>query len=511
MITISRINRRQYKFICSTAKEERVIQSILSFEDEGFFYAESFKEGHWDGIYRLYNANNEFSVGLLEFVSEGLRREEYDFKVIEKDFFEHINFSQLDLNPALYKHQREAVTNFIKKNYGILMVPTRGGKTFIACEISRLLLMNQPDEDIKILFFVDTIDLLEQATEDFAEYFDVEVSDIGRIHGDSFDIHKPIVVSTIQTSINIYYSNDAKKRNTFRKYLKSLNCLLVDEIHEFSSGKRQKVLLSAKNVNYFLGMSATPFRSQTPLDNLTIKQCFGDICYEITERDLIKAGVLSDYKVMLFNFESEYSSQITSMVRSYRKNDEKRKIYSYLQNELIFKNQSRDEYVHGIIKVLLSLNLKVLVLFSSVKHGDSFAKRTGYKFISGRDNRKTRAKERLDFLDDEGGVLLASNIYKKGITLPQVEVMINMDDGLELSNIIQRKGRVLGITDTKKKSLVIDIVDDEANYFSEHSLQRLELYEWAVGEDKMNLFDCSDPNSLNDFKNEVAIWFDKKK
>ena len=39
------------------------------------------------------------------------------------------------------------------------------------------------------------------------------------------------------------------------------------------------------------------------------------------------------------------------------------------------------------------------------------------------------------------------------MTVSQVEVLINVDGGLEDANTIQRKGRVLGATENKKQEL----------------------------------------------------------
>jgi superfamily II DNA or RNA helicase len=121
-----------------------------------------------------------------------------------------------------------------------------------------------------------------------------------------------------------------------------------------------------------------------------------------------------------------------------------------------------------------------------------------------------RVEERVKFLErEDGGILLASNIFKKGVTLPEVEVLINCDEGLEEANVIQRKGRVLGKTDEKSRSLVVDFFDLYDLYFSDHSETRLNTYIDAIGEDKVGLLDTTNPDWLNTFRRWTAKWFMK--
>ena len=103
--------------------------------------------------------------------------------------------------------------------------------------------------------------------------------------------------------------------------------------------------------------------------------------------------------------------------------------------------------------------------------------------------------------------MLASDIFKKGVTLPQVEVLINVDGGLEDANTIQKKGRVLGATETKSRSLIIDFFDLYDAYFSEHSETRLDTYIEAIGEKRVGILDTSIDDWLETFRRWTIKWF----
>lgn len=108
----------------------------------------------------------------------------------------------------------------------------------------------------------------------------------------------------------------------------------------------------------------------------------------------------------------------------------------------------------------------------------------------------------------DGGVLLASDIFKKGVTLPSVEVLLVCDNNKETAITTQRKGRVLGTTDKKEKSLVIDFIDVYDVYFSSHSESRLNTYIEAVGEDKVGILDTAVEDCFKTLENWIKKWFE---
>ena len=185
--------------------------------------------------------------------------------------------------------------------------------------------------------------------------------------------------------------------------------------------------------------------------------------------------------------------------------------YNDCRKELIFESKLRNKILMRVIQMLRELNLKTLVLFQSVEHGRRVESLSGIPFISGETEGGERERAKEEFLKGEGGFLLASNIFKKGVTLPQVEVMINVDGGLEDANTIQKKGRVLGATDTKQRSLIIDFFDLYDAYFSDHSETRLNTYINAIGEKRVGILDTSVEDCFETLERWTKKWFAKDK
>ena len=147
------------------------------------------------------------------------------------------------------------------------------------------------------------------------------------------------------------------------------------------------------------------------------------------------------------------------------------------------------------------------MLLQSIEHGSKVAQLSGERFISGQTKSDERERAKAEFLSGEGGFLLASDIFKKGVTISECQVLVNVDGGLEDANTIQRKGRVLGATETKDRSLIIDFFDLYDAYFSEHSETRLDTYVKSVGEKRVGILDTSIDDWCETFKNWTKKWF----
>ena len=210
---------------------------------------------------------------------------------------------------------------------------------------------------------------------------------------------------------------------------------------------------------------------------------------------------MSDYKVFMLLIDHndiDYSEPIDD--------DD----YADCRKKLIFENKFRNEILKRLIELLRDeLHLKTLVLFQSVEHGSKMAELLGETFISGKTKAADRQQAKEIFLEGSGKVLMASNIFKKGVTLPQVEVLINADEGLEDANTIQKKGRVLGATADKPRSLVVDFFDLYDAYFSEHSETRLNTYIRSIGQKRIGILDTSVEDWLETFRKWTLKWFRK--
>lgn len=488
-VKIQRIDNYYYSFKLSSAKGIKIVARYLTFKNPSDF-------AHRRNVEMFDKRALTFRIGMLPTLVERLREEgvEYEVKDYGWDMPKGVKIdSRLTGN---YIHQSQAVQAFFRRRFGIIVVPTRGGKTFIAAEVVRIWLEKFSGT---FMFLTDSTTLHSQAVADFRNYFERYGGiSIGEVKAGHTDLSKRITVAMIQSvqSTLSRRCSDRKKQRELKKYLSSLSFLCVDEIHDNSSDSKLKLYKKCRNLDFQLCLSATPYRSGAFLQNLKLMAWSGDVCYTITEETLRQRKVLSDYQVVMPLIDHD-SQDYSDVVQEYEN----------LRQRLIYDNEERNAILLKLIKWFESEGLKTLVLFQSVKHGEKISELTGYTFVKGSTTNQKREESKAKFLSEDGGVLLASNIFKKGVTLPQVEVLINADEGLEDANTIQRKGRVLGATERKTRSLVVDFFDEYELYFTTHSLTRLSVYTESVGENNVSVFDTGVDDWFDAIKKLTKKWF----
>lgn len=492
IVKINRINNFEYSFKLSTRDGIRHVSRALTFRNpDPYAYSPNIEKFNKRGL--------TFRIGMLPTLLNYLREHHVSFELTDYDYNLPEGIVIDDRMSGKYIHQRKAVEAFFKRRFGIIVVPTRGGKTFIASEILRIFL--ESDEG-NFLFLTDNTTLFTQAVGDIKKYFERYGGvNVGEIRAGSVDLTQRVTVGMIQTIQSVLSARckDRAKQKALQKYLKTLTFLCVDEIHDNCSDSKLKIYKRCIALEYQLCLSATPYRANTLVQNLKLRAWSGDIVYTITEEKLRERGVLSDYKVFMFMLDHndiKYDDLIDD--------DD----YADCRKKLIFENNFRNDVLKRVIETLKSMNLKTLVLFQSIEHGRAMSALLGERFISGVTKSDEREESKRNFLSREGGVLLASNIFKKGVTLPEVQVIINADEGVEDANTIQKKGRVLGTTETKKRSLVIDFFDIYDAYFSEHSQTRLNTYIRAIGKKRIGILDVSADGWLDTFVKWTKKWFE---
>lgn len=489
-VSIVRVDNMTYSFAGSNKGGIRHVARALTFlNPDPFAYSHR--------IRKFDKKSRKFQIGMLKILETYLKENGVEYEVEDYAYALPEGIEIDDRMTGKYIHQSHAVRRFFERRFGIIVVPTRGGKTFIAAEIMRIFLAT---DEGNFLFVTDNRTLFSQAINDFRTFYEPRYGElrIGEIREGKIDVTERVTVGMIQT-IQSTLSNrckDAVKKRTLEKYLKELKFLAVDEIHENASDSKLKIYRKCKKLEYQLCLSATPYRSGALVQNLKLREWSGDVVYEISEKTLKERGVLSDYRVFMLvvnHNDIEYSVAQDD--------------YELYRKELIFNSAYRNGVLRRVIDILQRLNLKTLLLFQSIEHGKRVERLTGIPFISGETSNEDRERAKTEFLNATGGMLSASGIFKKGVTLPSVEVMINIDGGLEDANTIQRKGRVLGTTDTKDRSLILDFFDEFDAYFTDHSASRLQTYVDAIGERNVGILDTEVDDCYETLERWIRKWF----
>lgn len=479
-------------------QEKNAIRNILTFEDEKLKHVKAIRgTARFSFKKKFYSTQtNTYRIGLHKRVCEGLKQNNIAYKIIDRSVYKFP--STFKIVPNLRDYQNEAASAFLQEKVGIIKVATRGGKTYIAAELIKQIITTHPQA--KILFLVENSDLFVQTFKHFKNEFE----EIGRIKERLFDI-KSITVASMQTVTRRYYSKAFSTKKQTHNYLKTIDFLIVDEMHEYCSEKRRRILRYAANQSeLILGLSATPF-DEYEIDNIRLEEIFGPVIYTIEEQSLVEKKALAESKTLMLWLPQKLDD-----------------LYSYqaMYEYYIVHSKIRNQIIADLVTFAKTIDLKTLVFFARQEHGQILASRTQDPVIDFTDDSDYRQSVKEYFLSGKGKALYVSNIWKKGITLPEVQLVINAGGGKKKSAAIQKRGRILGTTEEKSRACTIDFLDDFKSdiietslnfcYLDEHALSRLRAYESLTGSENIVYFDTEQVNFQQDIQSYLMNWFNGK-
>jgi len=258
----------------------------------------------------------------------------------------------------------------------------------------------------------------------------------GKIDGDH-------VVSTI---------GSYKKLGDLTRY----KTVIVDECHIVGSKSFQE-FFELTNYPYRYGFSATP-DGNDKYRFATVRQHIGDILFEIYTKELIENDVMAKPVIKFLTVDCIATPSWDSAY-----------------DKCIVNNKRRNEKVIEIAEE--HKNVPVLILYKIIEHGKVLGKKIPNSVVlSGSDSNAVREEAIAKFISGEIKCLIASNIFKQGISISNIEVLINVSGGKSKIEVLQKIGRSLRLSKGKTTALVYDFMDLGNKFTEKHSLQREDLY-----------------------------------
>lgn len=233
-----------------------------------------------------------------------------------------------DSGIRLYPHQENAfaqmtekIINSHKYPYkGLLVLPTGGGKTMTA---ARWIAENIIDKGIKVLWIAHRHELLEQAQRTFSmalAYHDVfpqrDKFDYRLISG----IHdKPVNIRSTDDILFASKDSLASERSfgfLYDNWLKDNDevFLVIDEAHHACARTYRRLIERIESVvkNFrMLGLTATPIRTNDTERGYLHKIFPDDMVFEISLRNLIRQGILSEPKFEEIKTELDLTQELS--------------------------------------------------------------------------------------------------------------------------------------------------------------------------------------------------------
>ena len=433
-----------------------------------------------DFEYTLFEKTKlRYPTGLFSNLENVLSEHNYDYDLIDKRNRPETNSILTLHGKTLRDYQEETVDKAINSERGIIKVATGGGKTVIAAGIlSRL--------NVKSLFIVSSIDLLEQTADELTKMLKV---DIGKIGGGECDIQK-INVCTIQTLFSAlgfkFKAIDEeckikekiskkvlKRKKEIKEVINEAEFVIIDECQHMSANSYIEMMKVANKAYFKFGLSGTPYRYDGT--DILLDAYAGKEIVNISASYLIQEGYLVKPKIYFLDANEHSSYKFM------------RKDFRTIYNEWIVENDYRNNIIVDCVERLLDLNKTTLVTVTRVNHGEILLKliekrlkQTNVAFIKG-EVKKEKRKELLEQVRKrELNVLIGTSLADEGLDLPALDSAIMAGGGKSLIKSLQRVGRTLrpypNVEENVKEEAIIVDFYDRLRYLTGQSKKRMNIY-----------------------------------
>lgn len=509
-----------------------------------------------DRIYCI-SKNGEFELGMFYDIVQFIKESDPDNKITMTDEFRKKVDTRYSFNDSevyelpikdtkpLREHQKECVSKSLQCGSGICIHPTGTGKTLTIATQAHNLLIRNPKEKILI---VTLTHLCKQFVGDFIEYgFDPEeISMFGdgaklnpntkvvicgttiltRNLDDYFKSHKNLrhkIDKYSKKSVDSFPDYEAKLREfekelamleknkdtlvEVQKYLRSVTCLIFDEVHSLRANNEINSLFDFVTTNHKFGYTATLPEDMEDVWN--IKGKIGRLVDLQERQDMVDKGIIADAVINVVNIGYKdspeydftlYGDQTEKVVENLdlfeeMKTLEVEKKRNPWNSELDFIAKS-EHRMNIVTKIVNGLNNNVLIVVDRIDHGERLTehlKKTTNKqiyFICGEVESEERENVRkLMEINNDIICVAITRIFSTGINISNLHFIVFANSSVAKVTIIQAIGRGVRLHQNKNKLVIFDFAD-RLHYGTRHLAKRLQIYKKEGFETKSyNIFE----------------------
>ena len=424
------------------------LQRLYTFKVPGASYSAAYRRRSWDGKKRFISNKGVFRSGLLTKIVDHLKKidctPELEFKPSSLPPPPIASFSNIEY----YDYQEDLITSALDLGRATVTAPTGSGKTLIMAGLIKSL------GSKKMVILFNTKQLLKQTYDFFKDM--CKIDNLGLCFGEGY-IYGDIMLCTVQSIEKILDT-----------HLESAEVLMVDECHEFCSGKTTLAAIeSFPKAPWRYGFTATA--PSEPIKRNSLEGALGPIIRSVGTKDLVDRGKLT-------------KPIINIIERAYEADGEDEGLgYLDVYDKYIVYNKERNKKIKSIVEKILDerKRARILILTKSLDHGrkleESF-KGMQCEFLEGANSVGERYKSISRFRSHEqSSILIGTRILQTGINIEEITHFINARGMKSEVATIQALGRALRVSDNKDEVYVYDFIDKE-KYLLKHSRERIEHY-----------------------------------
>ncbi len=420
-----------------------------------------------------------FASGLLAHVKRELTSRKHEFEAEGEPVLDDV--TKIIVDPkilkgiTLYDYQAPAVLKAIWKRRGIIRIPTGGGKT----EISGAIVKHLADEKmISTLMIVPGVSSMHQTHERWQSR---GIESIGRLGDRKKELDEAHLIAGIDALSASLKRGDKK----LVEWLKGCRCVLFMECQHVPA-KTWELIGNSLDVEYRIGLSATPFMNPGPPEQVRDFQLIGvtgEILADVDDFVVMNRGHMATPKVHFLPVGR--TPALAPSEADWRS----------LKKHGLIEHEKRNNMIKGTAIALAQGGARVLVLVSEIIHGKGIARgvsrfvkntfmfqgssmlthfRDGVELPSERMPITSVAKMLREL--EDGYVLVGSPALDEDADFPDANVLIVAGAGRSFNKTIQRSGRVLRAKPGSNICHIIDFDDRSAWRLHAQANRRRELY-----------------------------------
>jgi superfamily II DNA or RNA helicase len=462
LVTVERLNQTYIRVNCepSIAYE---LRDACTFKVPGYQFMPAYRSGNWSGEINLFNVlSRQIYAGLVDHIANFCIERGYQFvdnarETVEFSYTAAGNFiDSLELKLTPRQHQIDAFVHAVKNKRSMLLSPTASGKSLIIYLLIRYY-------NLKTLVLVPTTGLVAQMRGDFIDYG----MSSDRIHcitaGKDKESDADVIIATWQSVYKLPKS-----------YFSQFSAVIGDECHGFKAKSLTSIMTKLDECSMRFGLTGTLDGTQT--HRLILEGLFGPVYRAVTTSSLMEKKLLSELEIKCIVLEYQDAERKSIAKLNYQ-----------AETDFLITHEKRNKFIKNLA---LSLSGNTLILFQFVeKHGkplyEMIKAEAGDRrvyFVSGEVGGEARNDIReLVEKDDNAIVVASSGVFSVGVNLPSLRNCIFALPGKAKIKTLQSIGRILRLSSTKNKSVLMDISDDLSwkawtNFSLKHFAERVKIY-----------------------------------
>ena len=406
---------------------------------------------------KMVHADGTFLAGFVRRVGDHFSK--IGYSIVLKD----VNRVRLvDQEPTLpgielREDQKRLIKRAVTEQRGLIVSPTGSGKTVM---IAAVLSCLDWTELGTVLVLCHNTSLQSQLQEELETRFNYACTLLGGGHKLKYGAEEyrgKVIISTVQSAA----------RTDFSKF-DFVDVVIVDEAHHVHDIKSQYFeVLSRIPARMRLGFTATPRTEDGP--QMVAEGLLGPILDQVTVEEGIETGILAKPKIKLIKIPFNQN------IRDIR-------VYPAVYEHGVVHNLRRNRIIGKTVMEFVKEGKTVLIYVNQIDHGHNLLltlEGMGYNdavFIRGETETDKRDFVKRNLNDKVVNVVIATTIWKEGINIPTLNVIVNAAGSKSEIAVLQTIGRGFRKAEGKDEVTIVDFFDPSHPYLISHFGERITLY-----------------------------------